>query len=121
MLLSVLSLLVISLSVIKISLLADTIHLDGAQSTFALLLPVVMKALAHFFLPLSGFFGPFCCDCRGGGGGMTPACPKSRPTVSDGWAPTDIQYLQERPPIREVVIRQELQQARQQAGGCRLT
>ena len=25
---------------------------------------------------------------------MTPACPKSRATVSEGWAPTDIQYLQ---------------------------
>lgn len=28
-----------------------------------------------------------------GGFGMMPACPKSRPTVEEGWAPTDNQYL----------------------------
>ena len=93
-LLSVLNLLAIILSVIKISLPAKVMHLDGAQATFDWLLPDVMKPSAYFFLPLSGFFGPFCCDCRGGGAGMTPACPKSRATVSEGWAPTDIQYLQ---------------------------
>lgn len=56
------------------------------------------KALAeivlHQFLPLSGFLGPVCCDWGRGGAGMTPACPSSRATGSDGCAPTDIQYLQ---------------------------
>jgi hypothetical protein len=29
----------------------------------------------------------------GGGGGRTPNLPKSHPTRSDGWAPTDNQYF----------------------------
>lgn len=52
--------------------------------------------LRHCFLNLSGFFTPracVCSDCGGGGFGMTPAWPSSRPTVNDGCAPTDSQYL----------------------------
>ena len=45
------------------------------------------------FLPLSGFFGPFCSLWRGAGLGMKPAWPSSRATVFDGCAPTPNQYL----------------------------
>ena len=48
------------------------------------------------FSPLSGFLRPRSCvfsDMGGGGLGMTPAWPSSLPTVCDGCAPTDIQYL----------------------------
>lgn len=50
----------------------------------------------HCFLNLSGFLGPRACvlsDCGGGGFGITPAWPSRRPTVCDGCAPTDSQYL----------------------------
>ena len=48
------------------------------------------------FDPLSGFFLPRSCvwmDCRGGGMGITPACPSNLPTVAVGCAPTASQYL----------------------------
>lgn len=55
------------------------------------------ESAPHFFAAnLSGFLVPRACvfsDCGTGGLGMTPACPNSRPTVCDGCAPTDSQYL----------------------------
>ena len=58
--------------------------------------------LTYFFLAFSSFFGPCCLPSGVGGFGMTPAWPSSLPTVVDGWAPTEIQYLQAMASIQQI-------------------
>ena len=43
-----------------------------------------MGVQKSYFLPLSGFLGPVCCDLAGGGLGITPACPNNRATGAEG-------------------------------------
>lgn len=62
-------------------------------------LPIVMLHATHFAV-LAAFSSSFLFFLETlnllsgvGGFGMMPACPRSRSTVEDGWAPTDSQYL----------------------------
>lgn len=45
---------------------------------------VWLMSVNPYFLPLSGFLGPACCDLAGGGLGITPACPNKRATGAEG-------------------------------------
>lgn len=52
--------------------------------------PQTLPAPSYFFLSA---FLTWPAWSPEGALGMTPACPSSRATVSEGWAPTDNQYL----------------------------
>ena len=68
----------------------------GSPAPAAALRAIGLRPACHRFLPLSGFLTPRSCvlsDMGGGGFGITPAWPSNLPTVCDGCAPTDIQYL----------------------------